>query len=111
MTQDLKLIVGARLRAARHAKKLTQSQLADAVSRTVEAVSNIERGLSLPPLAVLRAATLLGVALADLVAAPADEGGLRERAVLEAQARTIVATLPLAQLRAAIRQLEALADL
>lgn len=112
MTENLKLIVGARLRAARRAKNLTQSQLAEAVSRTVEAVSNIERGLSLPPLDVLdRAATLLGVSLADLVDAPVAGGNVQERAALEAQAKALLAGLPAAHLRAAVKQLEVLAGL
>lgn len=112
MTQDLKLIVGARLRAARRASNVTQAQLAEAVSRTVEAVSNIERGRSLPPLDVLdRAATLLGVSLAELVEAPAGHGNLAERTALEAQARAMLAGLPPAFLRAAVQQLEVLVAL
>lgn len=112
MTQDLKLIVGARLRAARRARNVTQAQLAEAVSRTVEAVSNIERGRSLPPLDVLdRAAELLGVSLADLVEAPAGEGNLAERAELEAQARAMLAGLPPPFLRAAVKHLEIIAAL
>ncbi len=112
MTQDLKLIVGARLRAARRAKNMTQSQLAEAVSRTVEAVSNVERGLSLPPLDVLdRAAEVLEVSLAELIAPSEADGNMQERAVLEARAGATLRALPSAYLRAAVQQLTVIADL
>lgn len=112
MTQDLKLIIGARLRAARRAAGMTQSQLAEAVSRTVEAISNIERGRSLPPLDLLdRAAELLEVSLAELIQPVESGGSLSERAGLEAEGRAVLAKLPPAHLRAAIKQLAALGDL
>ena len=112
VTHDLKLIIGARLRAARRAAGMTQSQLADAVSRTVEAISNIERGKSLPPLDILdRAAGVLKTTLADLVQTPAGEGNLSERAGLEAEAKAMLAELPANHLRAAVRQIAIVRDL
>lgn len=112
VTKDLKLIVGARLRAARKSAGMTQSRLAEACGRTVEAISNIERGISLPPLDVLDlAADALGVTLADLVETPRERGNLQERAVLEAEGRAVLAKLPVAHLRAAAGQLALLAVL
>lgn len=109
---DLKLIVGARLRAARKSAGITQSRLAEACGRTVEAISNIERGISLPPLDVLDlAAEALGVTLADLVEAPHGQGNVQERAVLEAEGRAVLAKLPVGYLRAAVGQLAIVAGL
>lgn len=39
---------GARLRVIRKEKKLTQDQLGTLIDRSVDAISNLERGLSLP---------------------------------------------------------------
>ncbi|MCJ2072315.1 helix-turn-helix domain-containing protein [Methylobacterium sp. J-030] len=50
MKHDLSHIVGLRVKRAREASGLTQSQLAERIDRTKEAVSNIERGVSLPGL-------------------------------------------------------------
>ena len=112
MIQDLKLTVGARLRAARRAAGLTQAQLAEAVSRTVEAISNIERGRNLPPLDLLdRAAKVLNCTLVELVRPVAGEGNVSERASLVAEAKALLDGLPLVHLRAALGQLAIIADL
>ena len=44
MANNLKTYLGAKVREARHAKGLTQEQLAERIEKTVETVSNIERG-------------------------------------------------------------------
>lgn len=112
MTHDLKPIIAARLRAARRARKMTQSELAEAVSRTVEAVSNIERGRSLPPIDLLqRAAEVLGVDVVDLIRAPNVSGSLTERASIEAKMRAIIEQLPMSYARVAVQQTSALAEL
>lgn len=112
MGQDLKPIIAARTRAARKSRGMTQAQLADAVSRTVEAISNIERALSLPPLDQLqRIAEILDVPLAHLVEAPSIPGAVGERAVLEIEIRSVAAALPIEHLRTAASQITALADL
>lgn len=60
--------IGLRLRAFRLERRLTQEQLAEMIDRSVEAVSNLERGLSLPSDATLtRLAQSLGVTVADLL--------------------------------------------
>lgn len=48
MSDELKRSISARVLAARNHAGLTQEQLAEAVDRSVEALSNIERGVSLP---------------------------------------------------------------
>lgn len=44
---DTKIHIGVRVKAARQARGLTQEQLADMVGKSVETVSNIERGAML----------------------------------------------------------------
>lgn len=109
MNGNLKSIIGARVKAARRSAGLTQAQLAEAVERTVEAISNIERGRSLPPLDLLeRIAGETGCLLAELVSVP-QEGRLPvERAELEMRLLAAGKALPLDQLRIAVVQIEAL---
>jgi transcriptional regulator with XRE-family HTH domain len=112
VTNDLRPTIAARTRAARKARSMTQSQLADAVARTVEAISNIERGLSLPPIDLLqRIADALDVSIADLIEASVSSGAPGERAVLEMELRSTASGLPLQHLRAAVDQIRALARL
>ncbi len=59
--------IGLRVRAHRLERRLTQEQLAAMVGRSVETISNLERGISLPNEATLRRlARSLDVALEDL---------------------------------------------
>ena len=44
---NLKTHIGLKVKAARHDKGLTQEQLAEAIGKAVETVSNIERGFAL----------------------------------------------------------------
>ncbi len=111
MNTELKSIIGARVKAARRAAGLTQAVVADRIDRTVEAVSNIERGRSLPPLDVLdKIATLTNCPLSSLVEAPTEGGRLSERASLEIQLLATGKSLSIEQLRIAVRQIEALTD-
>lgn len=48
MHSELKLRIGLRVREARKKKGLTQSALAEAVEKTFETISNIERGKTAP---------------------------------------------------------------
>jgi transcriptional regulator with XRE-family HTH domain len=110
VTQDLKPIIAARLRAARKARQMSQAALAEAVSRTEEAISNIERGLALPRLDLLQKfSALLDVPLEEFVRVPDGDGAVAERARLEMEVQAMVRTLPLQRLRIAVRQVEALA--
>ena len=68
MKNDFKKLVGSRIREARKAKGLTQEDLAALIEKTVETVSNIERGMKLPGLATLEdIRRVLDVKLSDLV--------------------------------------------
>lgn len=73
MGTELGRIVGLRVKRAREASGLTQSQLAERIDRTKEAVSNIERGVSLPALDTLQAiCDVTGVPLTAVVEAIGD---------------------------------------
>ena len=68
MKDDFKKLVGKRIREARKAKGLTQEDLAALIEKTVETVSNIERGIKLPGLATLEdIRKVLDVKLSDLI--------------------------------------------
>lgn len=59
---SLKHRVGARIRAIRKQRRLTQPQLAEMIDRSPDAVGNLERGASLPSFETLeRLAKALGV--------------------------------------------------
>ena len=109
MNTDLKSIIGARVKAARRAVGLTQAVLAERIDRTVETVSNIERGRSLPPLGILdKIAGLTNCPLSSLVEIPTEDGRMSERASLEMQLIATGRNLTVEQLRIAVRQIEAL---
>lgn len=62
---DMKTHIGVRVKTVRQMKGLTQEQLADAVGKAVETISNIERGAMLTSIDTLqRIAQVLGVPLA-----------------------------------------------
>jgi transcriptional regulator with XRE-family HTH domain len=111
MSQDLKKIVGVRIRAARKAEGLTQAALAEAVDRTEEAISNIERGRSLPKLELLvRLCEVLQTSLSELVEIDIARCADPQRAELEAALFARIARLPIDRLRIAARQIEGLFD-
>src|SRR5271169_6022902 len=82
---DLKQHVGIKVKAARRRLGLTQEQLAKAIGKTVETISNIERGHSLTSIETLQLVSMrLKVPLAEFLeglekARPSD----RRRAELE----------------------------
>lgn len=60
---------GARLRGLRKARSMTQAVLAARIGRSVESVSNLERGMGLPAFGTLLSlADVLEVTLAELIA-------------------------------------------
>lgn len=111
MTTHLKQRLGLRVRALRTLRGLTQERLAEAVERTPEAVSNIERGLSLPSIDTLeRMAGALGVRFADLFDETAGPAAAR-RVEIEARLQAIVRALSDEDAEIALAQIEALARL
>ena len=68
MKNNLKKLIGKRVREARKNKGLTQDDLAALIDKTVETISNIERGVKLTGLATWEdIRKVLGVKLSDLV--------------------------------------------
>lgn len=53
MVDQLKRNIGLRVKAARHQKGLTQAQLAEAIDKAFETISNIERGKTAPNFSTL----------------------------------------------------------
>jgi transcriptional regulator with XRE-family HTH domain len=65
---DLKEIVAANLRRIRHAKKITQEELADRVGLSSRYIGSVERGAASPTVTVLgKLADALGIEAGVLV--------------------------------------------
>ena len=80
MRTELGRVVGLRVKRAREASGLTQSQLAQRIDRTKEAVSNIERGVNLPSLDTLQAiCDVTGIPLAAVVVAIRDDEATQDQ--------------------------------
>jgi len=107
----MKRIIGLRVREARKAAGLTQVALAERLGRTVESISNLERGKSLPSLEGLAAiADALGWRLPDLLSGIEAEAPDRERLELESRAMAAIRALDKTRLRIAVKQVEALRE-
>lgn len=90
---------------------MTQAALAEAVGRTEDSVSQIERGLNLPTVDTLLAmAKALGVPV-DYLISPSSvvSANATKKAEIEA-ASTILVTMNIRQLRLAIKLLHAVAE-
>jgi transcriptional regulator with XRE-family HTH domain len=80
---DIRSRVALRIRTIRKSRGLTQEDLAEMIDRSVDAVSNIERGTSLAGYDTLeRLAVGLGVAVADFFA-DAEPGSSRRTAAMQ----------------------------
>ncbi len=93
MGKELKSLIATRVKAARQAKGVTQEELAEAIDRTVETISNLERGKSLPSLQTLMViANALGITLSELledVEAPPSPARVHAEARLRAAAKSL----------------------
>ena len=77
---DLRGRVGARLRQLRHARRLTQEQLAERAGLSYKFVGELERGRGNPTLTTLAALSgALGVRLPDLLALDTERPRLSPR--------------------------------
>jgi transcriptional regulator with XRE-family HTH domain len=95
-------------RASEDQRRLTQEDLAERLGRSVEAISNLERGRSFPSVKTLEAlVTQLGVSLHELFGEPASDDSPRTR--LELRGRALLTQLGDAFLEIAVEQLSALA--
>ena len=89
---DLRGRVGARVKQLRHARRLTQEQLAERAGLSYKFVGEVERGRGNPTLTTLAAISdALGVELVDLLALAPDRPKLTPRQV--SQVRDALASL------------------
>ena len=107
---DLKKQIAARIRTIRRARDMSQHDLAAKIGRSVDAISNIERGKNLPSLETLVSlAEGLELTFVDLVGNwPAKAKVSGRRVALEAELNEIGRQLSDQQLAIAVKQLYAL---
>lgn len=108
---DVKQHVGLKVKAARQKVGLTQEELAEAIDKTVETISNIERGHSLTSIETLQLISdRLGVPLAALFEG-LEKGRLnhRRRAELDQKIELLLESLPDKDAELALELVEALA--
>ncbi len=110
MTQELKQIIGTRVRLARERKNMTQEELAAQIKKSVESVSNIERCVHLPALnTLIDLAKVLDLDIAEIVQVAGVGRALpEERVRREAEIALAVQSLSDAALAIAVQQISAL---
>lgn len=103
-------LLGLRLKAIREQRGITQQELAELIDRSVESVSNIERGAAEPSLETLgRLSKSLNVTIADL-AEPYEASRKMDAARTKAEASIleIIKQLDNRNIKVALEQLNAL---
>lgn len=109
---NLKLNIGLKVKAARRDKGLTQEQLAEAIGKAVETVSNIERGHALTGIDTLQQISrVVGKPMAFFFEDVEDERTVsRTRLEAEEQLRTLIRLLDEDELPLAASLLAALTE-
>jgi len=106
---DIKSDIGLKIRALRKQKNINQSALAEMIERSPEAVSNLERGVSLPSMETLiRLSQQLNTPLTYFFDNTLDDGGGSWRTELIAELQTIAYSLSDQDLELAVDQMRAL---
>jgi transcriptional regulator with XRE-family HTH domain len=105
---DRKLAFGIRLRAIREARRMSQEQFAELLERSADAVSNMERGKSMPSLETLfRLSEKAGVPLRELFGALDQTEDDPRRAELQAALAEAARRLRVRDLEVAVKQVQA----
>jgi transcriptional regulator with XRE-family HTH domain len=108
METDLKHQIGCGIARARISRGLTQEDLAERLGRSVEAISNLERGRSFPSVKTLTAlVNQLGISVHALFGDPVLDDSPRTK--LELRGHTLLTRLSDDFLEIAVEQLSALA--
>jgi len=101
--------IGLRVRAHRLERRLTQEQLAEQIGRSVESISNLERGVSSPSETTLhRLARALEVPVEQLLLERSSRGGSQSLEFF--QATEILKTMDERRLKLALNILKAIAN-
>lgn len=104
--------IGSSVRELRRVRKLTQANLAEAVSRTEDAISQIERGVNIPNVVTLFALSqALEVPVDALLTSSFDEQSSSDRREMIQHAIAVLWSLDEPVLGIALKQLDALATL
>ena len=112
MESRLQRDIGLRIRALRRQKAMTQEELGERAGKTAESISNIERGVTMPPLDTLESLVgILEIPLADLFAIAGGDGQNHDRVQLEARLHGLARSLSDRGLEIAVRQIEALTEI
>jgi transcriptional regulator with XRE-family HTH domain len=108
---DTKTRIGIQIRELRKAKGLTQDDLAALVDRSTEAISNLERGISLVGIDTLeRLSAKLGVPIRDFFEHAGQPHLSSRRAELLARLQATATGLTDKQLALAVNQVTAIRD-
>jgi transcriptional regulator with XRE-family HTH domain len=109
---DAKHRLGLRIKALRTHKGLSQEEIAERVERSVDAISKIERGISLPGIdTLIRLSEPLGVTVPELLEPIWQEGTVDPvRADLELALMQLARSLDDRSLRIAVAQMRVLAE-
>jgi transcriptional regulator with XRE-family HTH domain len=102
--------IGANVKELRRVKNMTQADLADAIGRTTDAVSQIERGVNVPSLETLLSLSAgLSVPVEVILDVADGSNGSRERRAMIRRATALLNALPDGSLVLALGLLEVVA--
>ncbi|MGO8220639.1 helix-turn-helix domain-containing protein [Rhizobium ruizarguesonis] len=100
--------IGKAVRDSRRALKLTQAELAEAIGKTPDAISQIERGVNVPSVETVAALSKeLSVSIDNLIFPDAAPEQLSTRGMRVRQGLSILTKLSDRDLEVAVRQLRA----